>query len=133
MKKLQLLIISPRAARLLLSQQFWWERGERSLLVGIPTDTSQAPTMGPCRAIAAKEPAAREQEGVVRQREGVESAAKRAAIASATDGPTNSGRLLARAREAPPREAHFLQKTAEANRNRRGTGCTFRPTRFPRT
>ena len=126
-ENLKLLIISPRAARLLLSQHIWWEHGEHSLLVGIPTDTPEAPTMGPCRASAAKRRPLQRRERTRSAR-----AAKSAAIGSA-DGRFNQLRSLtcAQAREAPPGEAHFLQKTAEANRNKRGVRWTLRPTRFP--
>ena len=91
-ENLKLLIISPRAARLLLSQHIWWEHGEHSLLVGIPTDTPEAPTMGPCRASAAKRRPLQRRETTrgARARRSRALAAKRAAIGSAAVGLTNS-------------------------------------------
>ena len=74
-------MISPRAARLLLSQHFWRTHGERSLHGGLPTDTPRAPPIGACRASAAKRRRARRSRAL---------AAKRAAIGSAAVGHTNS-------------------------------------------
>ena len=139
-ENLKLQIISPRAARLLLSQHIWWEHGEHSLLVGIPTDTPEAPTMGPCRASAAKRSplqrrgrtrsarARRSRATTRRRRDRGEERGERQ-----RHRRSNQLRSLTRAqaREAPPGAAHFLHKTAEANRNKRGARWTLRPTRYP--
>ena len=87
-------MISPRAARLLLSQHFWWAHGERSLHVGLPTDTPRARPVGACRASAAKRRPlqGRETTRGARARRSRALAAKRAAIGSAAVGLTNSYR-----------------------------------------
>ena len=84
--------MSPRAARLLLSQHFWWAHGERSLHVGLPTDTPRARPVGACRASAAKRRPlqGRETTRGARARRSRALAAKRAAIGSAAVGLTNS-------------------------------------------
>ena len=84
--------MSPRAARLLLSQHFWWAHGERSLHVGLPTDTPRARPVGACRASAAKRRPlqGRETTRGARARRSRALAAKRAAIGSAAVGHTNS-------------------------------------------
>ena len=85
-------MISTRAARLLLSQHFWWAHGERSLRVGLPTDTPRAPTIGACHPSAAKRRPLQRRERTrgARARRSRGLAAKRAAIGSAAVGHTNS-------------------------------------------
>ena len=85
-------MISPRAARLLLSQHFWRTHGERSLHGGLPTDTPRAPPIGACRASAAKRRPLQRRETTrgARARRSRALAAKRAAIGSIAVGFTNS-------------------------------------------
>jgi len=73
-------------------QHFWWAHGERSLHVGLPTDTPRAPTIGACHPSAAKRRPLQRRERTrgARARRSRALAAKRAAIGSAAVGLTNS-------------------------------------------
>ena len=136
-------MISTRAARLLLSQHFWWNHDERSLEVRLPTDTPRAPTVGACRASAAKRRPLHRRERtrsararrLVRRRESVENQPSRrtegptrargerqrhnggaAMPRGQANSPTNSGRLLTR-----KRAKLFQERLTSRRRQRRPT------------
>ena len=115
---------SPRAARLLLSQHFWWNNDERSLQAGLPTDTPRAPTVGACRASAAKRRPLHRRERtrsararrLVRQRESVEALRRDLPSVSLRVGPKG------------PRGRAAISKATTVALPSRGAKPTVQPT-----